>query len=124
MDLRRPGSRLLQPPVGRDLLVRDPRRDLVLRGGRLLERPGLRLELRHLHLAVHPHLGFFAILFGSSLEAESLPLFLAFVIFMYLNYPGVRDHFVQTEMALLTHEQRAAMQQMAAANAAAAGMSV
>src|SRR5262245_39575721 len=64
--------------------------------------------------------GFFAILFGSSLEAESLPLFLAFVIFMYLNYPGVRDRFVETEMALLTPEQRAAMQQLQAANAAAA----
>jgi hypothetical protein len=64
--------------------------------------------------------GFFAILFGSTLEAESLPLFLAFVIFMYLNYPGVRDHFVQNEMSMLTPEQRAAMEQMAAANAAAA----
>src|SRR5262245_35375813 len=67
--------------------------------------------------------GFFATLFGSSLAAESLPLFLAFVIFMYLNYPAVRDHFVQTEIAMLTPEQRVALQQMAAANAAAAGVS-
>jgi hypothetical protein len=68
--------------------------------------------------------GFFAIISGSTLEAESLPLFLAFVIFMYLNYPGVRNHFVDTEMARLTPEQRAAMEQLAQANAVAAGMSV
>jgi len=68
--------------------------------------------------------GFFAILFGSTLEAESTPIFLAFIIYLYLNYPGVRDHFVQNEMSRLTPEQRTAMQQLAAANAAAAGVDV
>ncbi len=64
--------------------------------------------------------GFFAILGASTLEAESAPIFVALIIFMYLNYPGVRDQFVAHEMALLTPEQRAAMERMQAANAAAA----
>jgi hypothetical protein len=68
--------------------------------------------------------GFFAILSGSTMEAESLPLFLAFVIFLYLNYPGVRNQFVEAEMSRLTPEQRAAMQQLAVANATAAGVAV
>ena len=61
--------------------------------------------------------GFFALLFGSSVEAETIPWFLALVIYMYLNYPGVRDHFVKAEMDRLTPEQRVAMEQLAAANA-------
>lgn len=64
--------------------------------------------------------GFFALLFGSSIEAETIPWFLALVIWMYLNYPGVRDQFVKAEMDRLTPEQRVAMEQLAAANAAAA----
>ena len=64
--------------------------------------------------------GFFAILGSSTLEAESAPIFLALIIFMYLNYPGVRDQFIKHEMSLLTPEQRAAMAQMQAANMAAA----
>jgi hypothetical protein len=67
--------------------------------------------------------GFFAVLFGSSVEAETIPWLLAGGIFLYLNYPGVRQHFIDTEMALLTPEQRAAMEHLAAANAAAAGIS-
>jgi hypothetical protein len=63
--------------------------------------------------------GFFAILGSSSWEAESAPMLIAIIIFFYLNYPGVRDAFVQHEMSLLTPEQRAAMAQMQAANAAA-----
>src|SRR4051812_7901205 len=63
--------------------------------------------------------GFFALLFGSSIEAETIPWFLALVIYMYLNYPGVRQHFVEAEMSRLTPEQRTAMEQLAAANAAA-----
>ena len=61
--------------------------------------------------------GFFALLFGSSVEAETIPWFLALVIYMYLNYPGVKDHFVKAEMDRLTPEQRVAMEQLAAANA-------
>lgn len=64
--------------------------------------------------------GFMALLFGSSVEAETVPWILALVIYMYLNYPGVRNHFVEHEMALLTPEQRAAMAQVQAANEAAA----
>jgi hypothetical protein len=62
--------------------------------------------------------GFFAVLFGSSVEAETIPWLLAGGIFLYLNYPGVRDHFYEKEMSLLTPEQRAAMEQMQAAQAA------
>ena len=65
--------------------------------------------------------GFFALLFGSSIEAESIPWFLALVIYMYLNYPGVQKHFIDKEMSLLTPEQRDAMNQLAQANAKAAG---
>jgi hypothetical protein len=64
--------------------------------------------------------GFMALLFGSSVEAESAPWFLALLIYMYLNYPGVRNHFVEKEMSLLTPEQRVAMEQMQSANEAAA----
>jgi hypothetical protein len=63
--------------------------------------------------------GFFAVLFGSSVEAESIPWLLAGAIYLYLNYPGVRNHFVEHELSLLTPEQRAAYDQLAAANAAA-----
>ena len=59
--------------------------------------------------------GFFAVLFGSSVEAETIPWLLAGGIFLYLNYPGVRDQFYEKEMSLLTPEQRAAMEQMQAA---------
>ena len=64
--------------------------------------------------------GFFALLGGSTMESETVGWFLALVIFLYLNYPGVREHFIKTEMAMLTPEQRAAMEQMQAANMAAA----
>lgn len=64
--------------------------------------------------------GFMALLFGSTMEAETVPWLLAGIILLYLNYPGVRDQFIQHEMSLLTPEQRAAMEQVAKANAAAA----
>jgi hypothetical protein len=63
--------------------------------------------------------GFFSALGGSSLEAETIPWFLALVILLYLQYPGVQQHFVKTEMDRMTPEQRAAYDQLAAANAAA-----
>ena len=37
--------------------------------------------------------GFTALLFGSSVEAETVPWFLALVILLYLQYPGVQQHF-------------------------------
>jgi len=64
--------------------------------------------------------GFFSLLFGNTIEAQSIPWLLAGAVYLYLNYPGVRQRFVRTEMAMLTPEQQAAMEQLAAANAAAA----
>jgi hypothetical protein len=63
--------------------------------------------------------GFFALLFGSSYEAETIPWLLAGFIYLYLSYPGVQKPFVENEMSRLTPEQRAAMEQMAKANMAA-----
>jgi len=64
--------------------------------------------------------GFFALLGTGSWESEGAPMLIAMAIFFYLNYPGVQKHFVEHEMALLTPEQRAAMEQVQRANAAAA----
>jgi hypothetical protein len=64
--------------------------------------------------------GFFAILGGSTMEAETVGWLLAIGIFFYLNYPGVRNVFVEHEMSLLTPEQKAALEQMQAAQAAMA----
>jgi len=65
--------------------------------------------------------GFFSIISGpTTTEFESVLWILAILIFFYLNYPGVRNHFVEHEMSLLTPEQRAAMEQVNKANAAAA----
>jgi hypothetical protein len=64
--------------------------------------------------------GFFAVLFGSSVEAETIPWLLAGGIFLYLNYPGVQQHFVAKERSLMTPEQRAAIDNLQQANAAAA----
>jgi hypothetical protein len=64
--------------------------------------------------------GFFALLGGSTMEAETVGWLLAIAIFFYLNYPGVRDVFVQHEMSLLTPEQKVAMEQMQAAQLAMA----
>jgi len=63
--------------------------------------------------------GFMALLFGSTVEAETVPWLLAGAIFLYLSFPGVQKNFVEHELALMTPEQRAAMEQMQAANAAA-----
>jgi hypothetical protein len=64
--------------------------------------------------------GFFALLGGSSYEAETIPWLLAGFILLYLQYPGVQQHFIKNEMDRLTPEQRAAYEQVQAANAAAA----
>jgi predicted membrane-bound mannosyltransferase len=64
--------------------------------------------------------GFFAVLFGSSIEQETVPWLLAGIIYLYLQYPGVRQHFEKSELDRLTPEQRAAYEQLMAANAAAA----
>jgi hypothetical protein len=65
--------------------------------------------------------GFFALLGGgSTMESEFVGWFLALLIFFYLNYPGVREHFIKTELEMLTPEQRAAYDQLQAANMAAA----
>src|SRR5215212_7535306 len=67
--------------------------------------------------------GFFAVLGSSSMESEFVGMFLALVIFMYLNYPGVQQHFVEHEMSLMTPEQRTALAQMQSAQAAMAAAS-
>jgi hypothetical protein len=65
--------------------------------------------------------GFFSILGGfGTTESEIVGWLLSIGIFFYLNYPGVRNHFEQAELDRLTPEQRAAMQQVQQANAAAA----
>jgi hypothetical protein len=63
--------------------------------------------------------GFFAILFGSTLTAETIPMLLALAVYVYLMWPGVREAFFNAEMSRLTPEQRAAIEQLEAANAAA-----
>ena len=63
--------------------------------------------------------GFFALLFGSTYEAETIPWLLAGAIFLYLSYPGVQKAFYDNEVSKLTPEQKAAMEALAAANAAA-----
>ena len=63
--------------------------------------------------------GFFALLFGNSVEAQTIPWLLAGFIFLYLSYPGVQEAFIKNEMSKLTPEQREAMENLAKANAAA-----
>lgn len=65
--------------------------------------------------------GFFAVLGNSATtESELVGWLLSIGIFFYLNYPGVRNAFMEHEMSLLTPEQRAAMEQMQAAQLAMA----
>ncbi len=65
--------------------------------------------------------GFFAILGNAgTMESETVGWFLAIVIFMYLNYPGVRNQFMEHELSLLTPEQRAAVEKAQAAQLEAA----
>jgi hypothetical protein len=63
--------------------------------------------------------GFFALLFGSTLQYETIPMLLALVVYVYLQWPGVREAFAKAEMDRLTPEQRAAIEQLADANAKA-----
>jgi hypothetical protein len=64
--------------------------------------------------------GFFALLGGSTMEAETVGWLLAIAIFFYLNYPGVQQQFMDHELSLLTPEQRAAVERAQAANVEAA----
>ena len=69
--------------------------------------------------------GFFAILAGNATtESEMIGWLLAIAIFFYLNYPGVRNTFTEHEVALMTPEQRAAFEQMQAAQLAMARATV
>ena len=63
--------------------------------------------------------GFFALLFGSTYEAQTIPWLLAGFVFLYLSYPGVQQAFIDNEMSRLTPEQKAAMEALAQANAKA-----
>ena len=62
--------------------------------------------------------GFFALIGGGTMESESVGWLLALGVFFYLNYPGVRDQFIKHELALMTPAQRAAAEQMQAAQQA------
>lgn len=64
--------------------------------------------------------GFFALLFGNSYEAQTIPWLLAGAIFLYLSYPGVQQAFVENEKSKLTPEQVAAIDALNEANTAAA----
>lgn len=64
--------------------------------------------------------GFFGLLFNQSYEFQTIPWLLAGVIFLYLSYPGVQQHFVEAERAQLTQEQLDAIDALDKANAAAA----
>ncbi len=65
--------------------------------------------------------GFFAILAGNATtESELVGWILSIAIFFYLNYPGVRDQFMNSELSRLTPEQRVAVENAARANEAAA----
>ena len=64
--------------------------------------------------------GFFALLFGNSYEAQTIPWLLAGAIYLYLSYPGVQQHFVENERAKLTPEQLEAIDALEQANANAA----
>ena len=64
--------------------------------------------------------GFFALLFGNTYEAQTIPWLLAGAIYLYLSYPGVQQHFVENERAQLTPEQLAAIDALEQANANAA----
>ena len=69
--------------------------------------------------------GFFAILGNSATtESEMIGWLLAIAIFFYLNYPGVRNTFTEHEISLMTPEQRAAFEQMQAAQVAMAQASM
>ena len=61
--------------------------------------------------------GFFALLFGNTYEAQTIPWLMAGVIFLYLSYPGVQQHFVENERSQLTQEQLDAIDALEQANA-------
>jgi hypothetical protein len=67
--------------------------------------------------------GFFALLFGSTYESQTIPWLLAGAIYLYLSYPGVQQAFVENEKSRLTPEQIAAIEQLEAANLAASAKS-
>ncbi len=65
--------------------------------------------------------GFFALLSSQgTMESETVGWLLAIIILFYLNYPGVRNAFIEHELSLMTPEQRAAYDQMQAAQVAMA----
>ena len=61
---------------------------------------------------------------GGTMESETVGWLLAIIILFYLNYPGVRNAFIEHELSLMTPEQRAAYDQMQAAQVAMAQASV
>jgi hypothetical protein len=68
--------------------------------------------------------GFFSVLFGSSVEAETVPWLLAGAVYLYLSSPGIEQLFIASEWEHLSPEERAAYSQAAAAKAGTAAAAV
>ena len=107
-------------PVGPRLLGGHPGAHLVLGRGRPLERPRVRMAVRQLHRDLHRDLRLLRHPRWVDDGGRDGRLVPCVVVLFYLNYPGVRDQFIEHEMALMTPEQRAAFDQMQAAQVAMA----
>ena len=105
--------------VGRGPVGAHHGRDLGLGGRRLLEPARVRGPVRHLHQPLHPDLGLLRAPLRVHVRGRDDPWLLAGAIFLYLSYPGVQKAFYDNEISKLTPEQVAAMDALAAANAAA-----
>ena len=68
--------------------------------------------------------GFFSVLFGSSVEVETVPWLLAGAVYLYLSSPGIEQLFIASEWEHLTPEEQAAYSQAAAARAGTAAAAV
>jgi len=68
--------------------------------------------------------GFFSVLFGSSVEMETVPWLLAGAVYLYLSSPGIEQLFIASEWAHLSPEEQAAYSQAAAARAGTAAAAV
>jgi hypothetical protein len=68
--------------------------------------------------------GFFSVLFGSSVEMETVPWLLAGAVYLYLSSPGIEQLFIASEWEHLSPEEQAAYSQAAAARAGTAAAAV
>jgi hypothetical protein len=68
--------------------------------------------------------GFFSVIFGSSVEAETVPWLLAGAVYLYLSSPGVEQLFIASEWEHLSTEEQAAVSASAAAKAGTAAAAI